>query len=493
MLWACIALPELALDVVRRSQPDPEAPLVLVDGPATCRSLVAVNAAAARCGLRAGQKLTVARAIHADFIALPHDAAALPRWQQWLAAWAYRFSHQVCAAWPQALVLEVGSSLGLMGGWPAFEERLRRELSDLQFHHRIALAPFPRAAHLLAWLQDGLQATDAAQLQVLLARVPVRRAGLPDGAGERLHRLGIRRLQQVFDMPADGLRRRFGESLLHCLDELRGRRQPPLTLFQPPEHFDMRLELEYGVTDHQPLMFPLRRLVMDLATFLARRIRGVQHLTAWLDHERGSRRTSGEAAPGATPLRLRLLAPEHDGATLFELLRSRLEAVVLERPVVGLRLVARDLQPLQPPGRDLFDARTGRAEGWGQLRERLRVRLGEDAVYGVAPVADPRPEHAWKKVVGASMDGGGRDGGRRAPERLPGWPARPGWMLPEPRPLTQPVAEIVGGPERLESGWWDGGDLKRDYYVLRLANGQLAWAFSAVGQHGPWMLHGWFA
>ena len=204
MLWACIALPELALDVVRRSQPDPEAPLVLVDGPATCRSLVAVNAAAARCGLRVGQKLTVARAIHADFIALPHDAAALPRWQQWLAAWAYRFSHQVCAAWPQALVLEVGSSLGLMGGWPAFEERLRRELSDLQFRYRIALAPFPRAAHLLAWLQDGLQATDAAQLQSLLARVPVRRAGLPDGAGERLHRLGIRRLQQVFDMPTDG-------------------------------------------------------------------------------------------------------------------------------------------------------------------------------------------------------------------------------------------------------------------------------------------------
>ena len=204
MLWACIALPELALDVVRRSQPDPEAPLVLVDGPATCRSLVAVNAPAARCGLRVGQKLTVARAIHADFIALPHDAAALPRWQQWLAAWAYRFSHQVCTAWPQALVLEVGSSLGLMGGWPAFEERLRRELSDLQFRHRIALAPFPRSAHLLAWLQDGLQATDAAQLQVLLARVPVRRAGLPDGAGERLYRLGIRRLQQVVDLPADG-------------------------------------------------------------------------------------------------------------------------------------------------------------------------------------------------------------------------------------------------------------------------------------------------
>ncbi len=76
--------------------------------------MVAVHAAAARCGLRVVQQQTEARAIHAEFIALPHDAAALPRWQQWLAAWAYRFSHQVCAAWPQALVLEVGSSLGLM-------------------------------------------------------------------------------------------------------------------------------------------------------------------------------------------------------------------------------------------------------------------------------------------------------------------------------------------------------------------------------------------
>ena len=120
MLWACIALPELALDVVRRSQPDPEAPLVLVDGPSTCRSLVAVNAAAARCGLRVGQKLTVARAIHADFIALPHDAAALPRWQQWLAAWAYRFSHQVCAAWPQAhsMAQTAGRAMGRAGTAP---------------------------------------------------------------------------------------------------------------------------------------------------------------------------------------------------------------------------------------------------------------------------------------------------------------------------------------------------------------------------------------
>ena len=55
------------------------------------------------------------------------------------------------------------------------------------------------------------------------------------------------------------------------------------------------------------------------------------------------------------------------------------------------------------------------------------------------------------------------------------------------------MVAIVRGPERLESGWWDGDDQKRDYYVLRLANGQLAWAFCPVGQQGPWTLQGWFA
>jgi protein ImuB len=53
--------------------------------------------------------------------------------------------------------------------------------------------------------------------------------------------------------------------------------------------------------------------------------------------------------------------------------------------------------------------------------------------------------------------------------------------------------QIVSGPERLESGWWDGEDARRDYYVLETSQGQRAWAFAPVGERGNWMLHGWFA
>ena len=49
----------------------------------------------------------------------------------------------------------------------------------------------------------------------------------------------------------------------------------------------------------------------------------------------------------------------------------------------------------------------------------------------------------------------------------------------------------VSGPERIESGWWRGGDAKRDYYRLTLATGAALWAFCDL-KSGRWFLHGLF-
>ena len=62
MLWACVLLPQLALDAVLRRLPEPDAPLALVGGPAQLRTLHAVNASAAQAGLRSGMRLTAAHA-----------------------------------------------------------------------------------------------------------------------------------------------------------------------------------------------------------------------------------------------------------------------------------------------------------------------------------------------------------------------------------------------------------------------------------------------
>jgi protein ImuB len=172
-----------------------------------------------------------------------------------------------------------------------------------------------------------------------------------------------------------------------------------------------------------------------------------------------------------------LLAPERDAAMLFELARGRLDLVQLAAPVRSLQLIARELPPFVPAGRDLFDVRPQQAVPWEQLRERLRARLGDNAVHGLAVHADHRPERSWRDH-GDSVE-------------TPSLP-RPGWLLPQPIPLRERISRIIAGPERIESGWWDG-DVRRDYYLVETAAGQRAWAFCPAGEREGFMLHGWFA
>jgi protein ImuB len=48
------------------------------------------------------------------------------------------------------------------------------------------------------------------------------------------------------------------------------------------------------------------------------------------------------------------------------------------------------------------------------------------------------------------------------------------------------------GPERIETGWWRGRDVRRDYYLVESAAGKRFWLFRAV-RDGAWFLHGTFA
>ena len=132
-----------------------------------------------------------------------------------------------------------------------------------------------------------------------------------------------------------------------------------------------------------------------------------------------------------------------------------------------------------PEGRDLFDERPADALPFAQLRERLRARLGPEAVTQLRTTTDPRPEYS--QGVGS--------GGEGRIELQP----RPTWLLPHPIPLRGAPPLVLAGPERIETGWWDGEVVRRDYYVVRTAQGQKAWVFCPPGEQGGWMLHGWFA
>lgn len=470
MLWACVLLPQLALDGVMRRHPDSEQPLALVSGSAQRRVLQAVNPAARALGLKPGQSLTAAQTLVPQFTAVEHDPAETERLQQFLAAWAYGFSSHVSLKYPRVLLMEIESSLKLFGPWPVFEARLRQELNELGFHHRIVVAPNPVAARMLANVHDGLAVDSARGLKPILGQMPLDRIGLPRETATAFARMGLRQLSEVLALPRHTLARRFPASLMQHLDTLCGERPVALEYYTPPDAFDLRIELNFDVESNQALLFPLRRLIADLAAFLAGRDSGVQRFVVHLEHVEGP----------DTRVPVGLLSAERDAAMLFELARGRLEQLQVTSPVRAVRLLADDLPRFVPAHRELFDERVQQTLPWDQLRERLRARLGDESVNGLCALADHRPEFAWQP---------GSAGRASTPQ--PGIP-RPGWLLREPQSLQGQAARILAGPERIESGWWDGGDVRRDYYLVQTLGGQRGWAFRQVGNDDELLLHGWF-
>lgn len=470
MRWACVLLPQLTLDAVLRQQPDPLAPLALIAGPAQRRIVHAANAAARKLGWQRGMLLSTAQVLARDVRILPHDPKQEAQAREMLATWAYSFSSQVTLDYAHALVLEIERSRALFGDWPVLSRRLTSELDELGFRHRLTAAPNPLAARILANVHAHLGVADDL-LERALGHVPVERSGLPVEAIQTLSRSGLRTLGPIFGLPRESLARRFSAQVLQHLDRLRGLSVAPLTWFNPPTRFEARIEFEYEVESSQALLFPLRRLTADLATFLASRDGGVQRFVLSFEHERH---------PNST-LVVGLLAPERDAGMLFELSRSRLDQLRLPAGTRGMRLVADELPAFIPSGRDLFDVRPQQAVPWEQLRERLRARLGDDAVHGVALHPDHRPERATRH---ADPDK------QTCPHAIP---ERPAWLLPRPIPLRGFHHERLDGPERIESGWWDGSDVRRDYYRVRTADGQIAWAFETPRQPGELWLQGWFA
>ena len=104
-------------------------------------------------------------------------------------------------------------------------------------------------------------------------------------------------------------------------------------------------------------------------------------------------------------------------------------------------------------------------------------------MYQLTVHPDPRPEKTLR--VASQI--------KKEPEALL-LPPRPTWLLDHPITLRDYDLKILSGPERIESGWWDGGDVRRDYYVVQTSQGQRGWAFRPADvAEGAWMLHGWFA
>ena len=233
------------------------------------------------------------------------------------------------------------------------------------------------------------------------------------------------------------------------------------------------------VQETEPLLFAANRLIQELAGYLRMKQMGITRLKLVLRHE--------DHRP--TIVTLGLSVPSRDPRRILALLRERLSTITLPDRVEAIALESAETRPLDSRNLSLFpEDRLPEEERW-LIIEHLRARLGAESVYSITSHSDHRPELAWRCCEPGT--------GTTSAEHT----RRPLWLMEPPQrlrseddlPVLGTTLTLLAGPERIESGWWDGKDVLRDYFVACDAAGGAFWVFRERTADKAWFLQGMFA
>lgn len=361
----------------------------------------------------------------------------------------------------------------------------------------------------------------------MMAGLPATALRLDATVMAQLRDVGIETIGDVARLPRKGLASRFPPDVSQRLAEFTGERAEPLASSCPDElpaaaqAFDFPLLLRDTLVDD--LMAVVERLLQACIAPLAAAGKGVMSLQVRLERSRSA--DAREACPPQV-IDISVFRPSGSARHLAELVRLRLVRLRLPREIEGIAIEVVSAAAAECRQRTLFGAAAESAETQaGMLLDRLAGRLGRGAVFEPRPVADAQPEHAWVAVPPRA--GRGRDKSTPAALRPRQGPQpRPAWLLPRPVRLETvsvlDAAEVDAvngpparfrlaaqthqvvsfqGPERIETAWWRGPMVRRDYYVVETASGGRYWIFrrlagaggrGGAARGGGWFLHGTF-
>ena len=457
-LWLCLRFEQLPLQSLNRDESRPVAVLEK-------QRVLRVNDCASGLGIKPGQGTATARALAADLplTLLERDRAAEQRCLEQLCCWAYSISPSLHSWREDCLLLEIGSCLNLYRGLDTLMTEVAGGLGSRGYSVKQGLAPTPRAAWLLSHADTEIAMAVEQPLQERLAPLPLSLLDEHATTVDSLRRAGLHTLGDVLALPTTALGRRCGKAFTRELQQLLGQLEDLRRDFQPPTQFSDEYWFGYEVKGKEELQPAIQQLLQSLCRFL----RNTQLQTGEIQWEfigiDGSLRR----------LAVRSSSRHSDWQNWHNLTGIHLERQQLEVGVEGLALQCEQLQPGQLDSVDLFSSRYQR-EPLGSLLDRLRSRLGQQAIAKVGC----RDEHLPEYAVHVAQD-------------TPATPAsdlhcgqRPFWLMPQPQALRHQgnqlywngPLQLVYGPERIEDNWWLQ-PVSRDYYVAEDERGQHFWIY----------------
>jgi protein ImuB len=501
-LWLCIHLPRLPLEALHERG----SAMAVFENQQGNRRVLLANTKAEMPGIKPGLSVNAALALVPKLELAERSPEKESRVLERLAAWAERFTSLVCIEPPDLLLLEIGGSLQLFGGIEALRQQVESGLAEQGFNPSVAIAPAALASVWLARAGRQVCIEETKNLTGTLGPLPLYCLGWPEPVRESLHGMGIYCIGDCLRLPRQGFTRRFGAARLLQLDRALGRLPDPRKSYRAPERFCEECELSEEHSDSELLLKVGLQLLSNLERFLTTRQIEVRHVQFSFFHLRSA----------ATHLTLGCMQAGRTVEQWFELLAIRFERLTLPEPVIAIRLRSGAGQALQTVAGTLFHANGRQSVSITHLLERLSARMGDESVHGVTTVAEHRPHYAWSTAETT---------GSRLPRcaAIPNQYAhqspllladirrtnslllrRPLWMLSEPlalaarqgNPEYHGPLKLLNGPERLETGWWDGNGIARDYFVAVNSKGVHLWVYRNRKRNGnkeaTWYLHGIF-
>jgi protein ImuB len=332
---------------------------------------------------------------------------------------------------------------------------------------------------------------------------------LPVDVVSSLAEVGVNSIEQLLRLPRVSLQERFGSIVSLQVSRFLGDVSDPLTPLQGSELLTASHTFEMPVLGRDIDSTYFRSLIEKLVRRCLRPLvntnRGVSSLQVRFD-----------ANDGPTVIEVGLYKPTVQVEHLVDLVMLRFGRTRLPREIVDVSIEIMSAGALSYRQQNLFcgptQLDTSRFE---ILLNRLASRLGSGAVVEPRLLADIQPEASWvaAPVVGAiglskSRHSGHLLGASESCSSKPVLgPSRPTFLLSSPRLLDVPSLSANGlpvrfrwrgqfhvvarsrGPERIETAWWRGPTVRRDYYIFETDRGGRFWMFRGL-RRGSWFLHG---
>ena len=424
---------------------------------------------------------------------------------------------------PSSILLDVTGLSHLFGGYHALAAQVSQHCNGQDYHARIAIANTTglawAASHFSRACQFGQPLIVNADDEQFIGDLPVAALRINATSSNTLDRLGIQTVRQLRTIDRGDLRARLGPDLIRRMDQLSGAIEEPVIVRRGlPEFFENKA-LQFPTSNRETIEAVINRLLNRLCGELKSRQLGALIWQVRLLPAQPLQQASG------INFRVCLFQATANADHVTPLISMQLEQSLMTRDRRELNISAITVEVsscvlLVQQQRQLFDEnpRLDR-QALAHLINRLSSRLGADNVvyptfrsgaqpelsFQFRPLVDPYRKRRRAKVIPTSHVLGRplrllsppiavsvkRETITKSEERAP--------VFRKPAQITfnsgvnRSTQNIVRswGPERIETGWWRGETVQRDYWSIVLERGTQFWVFCDL-KNGQWFVHGEF-